>query len=285
MQVTGQDNNPDAANTDWLGLRAKVCVVTGGGSGIGEATARRFAAAGAKVAVLDRDAASAQRVAADIESAGGRALGLAADVADPEAIQEAAATVERALGRCSILVNNAGVQFPESLLTMDLAKWKRALDVNLTGALVCSQRFAHQMIGLGGGSIVHVGSITGSNPRAGGGAYSSSKAGIAMLARQLAVELGPHGIRSNTVAPGYILTPLSARNYQDPVIAEARTRMVPLGRIGTTQDVADLILFLASERASYLTGQEVLADGGLSQMLMSMAPRPAVPVSSAPQER
>lgn len=271
-----QDNNQTA---DWLGLRGKVCVVTGAGSGIGEETAKRFAAAGAKVAVLDRDTSAADRVAAEIAALGGRSVGLSADVADPEAIQNAASTVERTLGPCSILVNNAGVQFPEALLTMDLAKWKRALDVNLTGALVCSQRFAPQMVGQGGGSIVHIGSITGSHPRAGAGAYSASKAGIAMLARQLAVELGPHGIRSNTVAPGYIKTPLSARNYQDPAIADARTRMVPLGRIGRTQDVADLILFLASDRASYLTGQEVLADGGLSQVLMSMAPRPAVPIA------
>ena len=272
-----QDENQTAG---WLGLRGKVCVVTGAGSGIGEETAKRFAAEGAIVAVLDRDKPSADRVAAAIVASGGWAIGLAADVADPEAIQVAASMVERELGPCSILVNNAGVQYPEALLTMDLAKWKRALDVNLTGALVCSQRFAPHMIGQGGGSIVHVGSITGSHPRAGGGAYSASKAGIAMLARQLAVELGPHGIRSNTVAPGYIKTPLSAHNYQDPVIADARTRMVPLGRIGSTQDVADLILFLVSDRASYLTGQEVLADGGLSQVLMSMSPRPAVPVSS-----
>lgn len=271
-----QENNQTA---DWLGLRDKVCVVTGAGSGIGEETAKRFAAAGAKVAVVDRDKPAAGRVAAQIAASGGIAVGLAADVADAEAIQEAAAIVAHALGPCRILVNNAGVQYPEALLTMDLAKWKRALDVNLTGALVCSQHFAPHMIGQGGGSIVHVGSITGSHPRAGAGAYSASKAAIAMLARQLAVELGPHGIRSNTVAPGYIKTPLSARNYQDPAIADARTRMVPLGRIGSTQDVADLILFLASDRASYLTGQEVLADGGLSQVLMSMAPRPAVPVS------
>ncbi len=270
----------DNRNANWLGLSGRVCVVTGAGSGIGEETAKQFALAGAKVAVLDRDQASADRVAAEIEAEGGRALALAADVCDPDAITEAAAEVERKLGLCSILVNNAGVQFPEPLLTMDLAKWKRALDVNLTGALVCSQRFAPQMIRLGGGSIVHVGSITGNFPRAGGGAYSPSKAAIAMLARQLSVELGEHGIRSNTVAPGYIKTPLSARNYADPVIASARERMVPLGRIGSTQEMADVIMYLASDRASYLTGQTILADGGLGQMLMSIAPRPAVPVSS-----
>jgi len=104
----------------------------------------------------------------------------------------------------------------------------------------------------------------------------ASKAGIAMLARQLAVELGPYAIRCNTVSPGYIKTPLSARNYHDPEIAGARIRMVPLNRIGQTQDVADLILFLSSDRASYLTGQEVLVDGGLSQVLMNMAPRPGI---------
>ncbi len=270
----------DKQRQDWLGLSGRVCVVTGAGSGIGEETAKCFAAAGAKVAVLERDKDSAERVAAEIEAAGGRAIALPADVSDAEGIQEAAREVERTLGLCSILVNNAGVQYPEFLLGMDLSKWKRALDVNLTGALVCVQSFAPQMISLASGSIIHVGSITGTNPRPGGGAYSASKAGIAMLGRQLAVELGPHGIRSNTVAPGYIKTPLSARNYQDPEIASARKRMVPLARIGSTREVAEAILYLASDRASYLTGQTIQVDGGLSQMLMSMAPRPAVPVSS-----
>lgn len=266
----------EPAAAAWLGLAGKVCVVTGSGSGIGEETAKRFALAGARVAVLDRDRASAERVATEIQAAGGRALALAADVSDEQEIRQAAEQVERVLGLCNVLVNNAGVQFPEPLLRMDLAQWKRALDVNLTGALVCSQAFAPHMVQGGGGSIVHVGSVTGTHPRADGGAYSTSKAGVAMLARQLAVELGPHGIRSNTVAPGYIKTPLSARNYADPTIAVARQRMVPLGRIGSTQEVADLILFLASDRASYLTGQTVGADGGLSQVLLSMAPRPTL---------
>lgn len=265
------------ANFDWLGLAGRVCVVTGAGSGIGEETSRQFAAAGAKVAVLDMDQSAAERVVRDIELAGGCAIALAADVADPEAVQLVASKVESALGLCNVLVNNAGVQFPEALLTMELAKWKRAFDVNLTGSLLCSQQFGAQMVKQGRGAIVHLGSIAGANPRAGGGAYSPSKAAIAMLGRQLAVELGPHGIRSNTVAPGYIKTPLSARSYRDPEVAKARQRMVPLGRIGSPQDVAEVILFLASDRASFLTGQTVLLDGGMDQILMNMAPRPSVP--------
>jgi NAD(P)-dependent dehydrogenase (short-subunit alcohol dehydrogenase family) len=261
--------------TAWLGLAGQVCVVTGGGSGIGAGTARRFAAAGALVAILDRDLAGAQSVAAAIAVDGGRAIALEVDVVDINAVTQAALEVSSAFGSCSILVNNAGVQLAQSLMTLEIERWKGALDVNLTGAFACAQVFGSQMIAAAQrrGSIVNIGSITGETPRPDGGAYSASKAGIAMLSRQLAVELGRHGIRSNTVAPGFVRTPLSERTYQDPAVARGREDMVPLGRIGDVGEIADVVMFLASTRSAYITGQTIVVDGGLGQCLMGLVPR------------
>jgi NAD(P)-dependent dehydrogenase (short-subunit alcohol dehydrogenase family) len=265
----------DSRDAGWLGLAGKVCVVTGAGSGIGAETARRFAAAGSAVAVLDCDGHACEKVVAEIAAAGGRALAVQADVADEESVGKAALQVLAQLGSCSVLVNNAGVQYAQQLMEVDLAKWRRALDVNLTGALICAQAFARQMIDARqGGSIVNVGSITGTQPKANGGAYSPSKAALAMLSRQLAVALAEHGIRSNTVEPGFVRTPLSEYAYADPQLAQARNEMVPLGRAAATCDIAEVILYLASNRAAYVTGQALLVDGGLSQILMGLVPRP-----------
>lgn len=267
-----ESSNPSAG---WQGLQGRVCVVTGAASGIGEQAARTLAAGGALVALIDRDKAGVERAAAQIAATGARALGIAADVTDPAAINAAAAALRGELGPCAVLVNNAGVQIAEPLMHLDLDNWKRALDVNLTGALVCARAFAQQMIDSGrGGSIVNIGSITGSFPRPNGGAYSPSKAAIAMLSRQLALELAPYGIRSNTIEPGFIQTALSARIYSDPQVARAREQMVPLSRIGQGSDIADVIVFLASDQSGYVTGQTLGVDGGLSQALMALVPRP-----------
>ena len=162
----------------------------GRGSGTGAETARQFAAAGAWVAVVDRDAESAAAVAADIERKGGRALGVVADVAKADAVAAAAARTHKELGPCRVLVNNAAVRNREVLLDIDLEAWNRVLAVNLTGALVCTQAFAPQMIAAGnGGSIVHVASLLGHHPQIDSGAYSVSKAGLGMLSRVLALEL------------------------------------------------------------------------------------------------
>lgn len=268
----------NTSNAEWLGFTNKVCVVTGGGSGIGAETARRFAAMGASVAVLDLNQQAAATVAADIVAAGGKAIGIGADVSSPQAIHAAAAEVKLKLGLCDVLVNNAGIQLKAPLLEVDLDQWNRTLMVNLTGPLICVQAFAKHMIeSQRGGSIVNVGSICGTRPRPNGGAYSASKAGVDMLSKQLMLELAEYNIRSNLVAPGLIRTPLSEKSYQDPDIARKRKAMIPADRIGATQDVANMIIFLASERSSYVTGQTILVDGGLSETLMSLlhqAPSP-----------
>ncbi|MCC6196871.1 MAG: SDR family oxidoreductase [Burkholderiales bacterium] len=258
-----------------LGLEGWVCVVTGAGSGIGAETARELAAEGAWVAVVDRDGDSAARVAAEIARGGGRAIGVTADVGQVESVAAAAAQIEAALGPCRVLVNNAAVRHREELLGMGVEAWNAVLAVNLTGALVCTQAFVSQMIGAGrGGSIVHVSSILGHHPQIGAGAYSVAKAGLGMLSRVLSLELAPHGIRSNVVSPGFTRTPANEASYRDPETAAARARMIPAGRPATPADLAQVIVFLASDRAAYIDGQDVVVDGGVSNTLVGLVPRP-----------
>ena len=259
---------------EWLGLVGQVCVVTGAGSGIGAETARQFAAVGALVAVLDRDANAAAAVADDIARSGGRAIAVLADVGDAASIAAAAVRIHELLGPCRVLVNNAAVRHRESLVDFSLDAWNQVLAVNLTGAMVCAQTFAAQMIAAGqGGSMVHVSSIVGLHPQQLGAAYGVSKAGLDSLSRSLALELAPHRIRSNVVSPGLVITPANAESYRDPATAAARDRLIPTGRVASPEDLAPVILFLASDRAGYVDGQNIAVDGGFGNTLMSQVPR------------
>lgn len=258
----------------WLGLAGRVCVVTGAGSGIGAETARHLAAAGGWVALLDRDGDAVQAVATDIKRQGHRAIGVQADVVVQESVQAAAARVAQELGRCHVLVNNAAMRHRQALVDFDIEAWNRVLSVNLTGALLCTQAFSAQMIAAGkGGSIVHVSSIVGGNPQFDGGAYSASKAGLGSLSRSLALELAPHHIRSNVVSPGFVVTPANEASYRDPATLASRQAMIPLGRPALPVDIANVILFLASDRAAYVDGQDIHVDGGVGTTLMSRVQR------------
>jgi NAD(P)-dependent dehydrogenase (short-subunit alcohol dehydrogenase family) len=260
--------------TSWLGLEGRTCVVTGAGGGIGRATALAFAAVGARVVLLDRDKANltttAEQVAAQTDQ---EAVAVACDVSDGAGVEAAGKMAERAAGRCHILVNNAGILRPGSLADITLAQWNEIMSVNLTGYFLCAQVFGRQMRAGAGGSIVHIASIAASEPQGLSGAYSVSKAGVAMLSRLIALEWGP-AVRSNVVSPGLVETPLSQAFYQVEGVRERRSAMTTAKRIGRPQDIADAVLFLASDRASYVTGQDLIVDGGFSQMLMSLVPRP-----------
>jgi NAD(P)-dependent dehydrogenase (short-subunit alcohol dehydrogenase family) len=260
-------------NADWLGLHGRVCVVTGAGSGIGRAVAIGMAEAGASVVLLDKDGASCQATAEALRQTGAKTLAVTCDIADPQSVA-AAEQASRAIGPCDILVNNAGMLLAGSLATVSLDAWNRLLAVNLTGYLLCAQAFGKAMIERGRGAIVHTASIAGSNAQAFSGAYSVSKAGVLMLSRQLAVEWGPHGVRSNVLSPGLVRTPMSEGFYQAPGVAERRAAAIPLGRVGTPEDMAQVVLFLASDRAGFVNGQEIIVDGGFEHMLMSLVPRP-----------
>lgn len=263
-----------AGHFDWLGLKGRVCAVTGAGSGIGRETALQFAAAGANVVVVDRDHEACGAAVEEIEAQGGRALAMACDVSDGEAVQAAAHRTLAAFGRCDVLVNNAGVLRPGGLEILSLSDWNAMLQVNLTGSLLCAQAFGRPMLEQGAGAVVHVASIAGSHPQGLSGAYSATKAAVAMMSRQMAFEWGPRGVRSNVVSPGLVRTPLSEGFYAAPGVTERREAVVPLRRIGVPGDMASAVLFLASDRASYVTGQDIVVDGGFSQTLMSHVPRP-----------
>lgn len=259
---------------DWLGLAGTVCAVTGGGGGIGRAVAVTLAAAGARVAVLDRSEGPAQETAGEILAAGGTALALACDVSDRGSLQDAAARIADTLGPCGVLVNNAALLRPGPLADLPLEEWNALLAVNLTGCFLAAQVFGAGMRAMGRGSIVHIASIAADHPQGFSGAYSVSKAGVAMLSRQLALEWGPQGVRSNVVAPGMIQTPMTRSFYEAPGVMAARCAVVPTRRIGQPQDIADAVAFLASPRSSYVNGEEVTVDGGFTRGLMNLIPRP-----------
>ncbi|OZD13063.1 SDR family oxidoreductase [Rhodococcus sp. 06-156-3C] len=254
----------------WLDLAGRTAVVTGAGGGIGHGAALELARAGVRTFVIDLDADSAASSAAAIQDATGvESVSFACDTRDETKLAEAGRALTEQFGDADILVNNAGVVGRGSLLDVDMNDWQRVLDVNLSGYLLCVREFGRSMVRRGSGSIVHVSSICGINPAKGMGAYSASKAAVAMLNRQLALELAPSGVRSNAVAPGLIRTPLSEATYRDDAARSARERSVPLARIGTPQDIANTVVWLSSPRSSYVTGQEILVDGGVDQTLMS----------------
>ena len=264
----------EQTSSDWLGLSGRVCVVTGGGGGIGRAVALGLARAGAKVAAIDLDERGLDVTRTELLEISSGHVVARCDTSSADSVAAVSATIEKALGPCGVLVNTAAVLRPGGLETLSLAEWNAVLSVNLTGYFLCAQTFGRQMRQLGRGSLIHVASISGSHAQGQSGAYSVSKAGVIMLSRQLASEWGPRGIRSNVVSPGMVITPMSQSFYDTPGVTERRSAVVPLRRVGMPKDIADAILFLASDRSSYVNGDEITVDGGYANMLMNLVPRP-----------
>ena len=255
-------------------LDGQTCAVTGASGGIGRAIALAMARAGGRLSLLDRDEAGLGETLRLVQQAGADARAIPCDVSDPASVAAAAQASTEAFGPCGVLVNNAGLLRPGPLATISLAEWNLLLSVNLTGYLLCAQQFGAQMRTRGGGAMVHIASIAAHHATGFSGAYSVAKAGIVMLSRQLATEWGSAAIRSNVVNPGMILTPLSQAFYDDPAITAARSAVIPAGRIGRPEDIAEAVLFLASPRSSYITGDEITVDGGFTRGIMGLIPRP-----------
>jgi len=250
-------------------LSGTVLLVTGAGSqiGIGRAIAIGAAERGAIVFANDVVAEDLELTVDQVRAAGGEVTGHVADVADPEAVQEMVAKAEGAYGRVDILVNNAGIARRASFVELAEAEFRRTLDVNLGGTYNCSRAVAVGMIGRRSGSIVNVSSVMG-HPWGWSEHvhYSASKAAIEGLTRALAVELGPFGIRVNAVAPGFVETAQSTSREHSvgPEGLRLAEPYIPLRRIAQPPEIADAVLFLASDAARYVTGQVLLVDGGIT---------------------
>ncbi|MGA2604855.1 MAG: 3-oxoacyl-[acyl-carrier-protein] reductase [Verrucomicrobiia bacterium] len=243
-------------------LENRVAVVTGAGRGIGEAIARRLAGEGAVVAVCDVMLENAQQVAASLTRSGTKAGAYAVNVTDSKQVAEVCDKIVADFGRVDILVNNAGITRDGLLLRMSDEDWDAVLGVNLKGAFLFTRTLSRTMLKQRSGVIVNIASIVGIMGNAGQANYSASKAGLIGFTKTVAKELASRGIRSNAVAPGFIQTPMT-----DKLSAEAKkmqTDFIALKRLGLPEDVANVVLFLASDLSSYVTGQVIAVDGGLA---------------------
>ncbi|MEY9706407.1 SDR family NAD(P)-dependent oxidoreductase [Bradyrhizobium diazoefficiens] len=253
-------------------LTERVCLVSGGAKGIGLAIASRLAEAGGQIAILDLDDTGGEQAASDLGAAGASVQFVQGDVSKPADVARVVERVEKLWGPVDILVNNAGIYPIIPTLACDETQWARVIDVNLKGVFLLARAAAGRMVETGrAGAIVNIASINAFRPLPGLAAYSSAKAGIAMLTRSLALEFGRFGIRVNSISPGGIETPggrdanravADAFGITSEQVTAGYVSRVPLGRMGRADDVALVALFLVSPAAAYLTGTDVVVDGG-----------------------
>jgi meso-butanediol dehydrogenase / (S,S)-butanediol dehydrogenase / diacetyl reductase len=241
-------------------FRDRVVAVTGSGSGIGRVMAMKFAAEGAKVAVIDWKGELAEAVAAEI---GSSAHAIRADVSSGADVKTMVADIASALGPVDVLVNNAAIADGDDVLKIDEPTWERDVDVVLKSVFLCSQAVLPSMVERKRGVIVNIASVNGLSAL-GNEAYSAAKAGVINLTQGIAVRYGHHGIRCNAIAPGTIRTPIwQDRIDRDPVVFQRLVKWYPLGRVGEPEDIANAAMFLASDDAAWITGTVLTVDGGL----------------------
>ena len=239
------------------GLTGKRILITGGAGGIGSATAQRFIEEGARVAIIDRDDAASQRLRKALPAL---EVVLSADVADPDSVAQAFEMLDRHFSGLDVLINNAGISLRHAFKDITPAEWRSVLDTNLNGVFYVAQQAARRMLAGGGGVILNMGSTNGLTGYHYYADYNASKAGVIELTRSMALELAPT-IRVNAVCPGFIMTPMQEAEYTHEM-RQAFEAKVPLWRLGSPADVAALFAFLASDEATFITGQYFVIDGG-----------------------
>ena len=237
-------------------------VVTGGGRGLGRAIAAGFAEAGAKVAIIGRDAATLDATAREIK---GDVVAYAADVTNEAMLEQAAERIWQELGPVGTLVNNAGINpWFRSAENVAMHEWRAIIDVNLTATFHCCQLFGRRMLQQGRGSIIGISSVAGHVGLARSAAYNATKGGLELLTKSLAIDWAGRGVRVNTVAPGYFETDLTAQLQQNEQLSGKVVAHTPMGRFGKPEEVVGACLYLASPSASYVTGQSLRVDGGFT---------------------
>ncbi|NMO18472.1 SDR family oxidoreductase [Pyxidicoccus fallax] len=244
--MTGGDN-----------LQGRRVVLTGGASGIGRVSAAAFVRAGSRVAILDRDEAALAEVVREL---GPSVRGIPTDVSEPESLAAAFQRVDRELGGVDVLIANAGISVRRPFLDISPQEWRKVMAVNLDGVFFCAREAAARMMAADGGVLLLMGSTNGLAGYPYYASYNASKAGVIELARSLAIELAPK-VRVNAICPGYVMTPMQEREYT-PAMLEKVNAKIPLKRHARPEEIADLFLFLASDRARYIHGQALVIDGG-----------------------
>jgi NAD(P)-dependent dehydrogenase (short-subunit alcohol dehydrogenase family) len=244
-------------------LIGKHAVITGGGSGIGAATASLFAAEGAHVAILDYDLPRAVEVVTQIRESGRDAVAWPCDVANETQVRDSVGLAAQHFGAIDILFNSAGIAIRRTVSDTETEDWDRVMDTNLRGSFLCS-RFCLEHFPAEGGSIIHVSSVTGIFGVRSRAAYSASKGALVALTRNMAIDLAERNIRVNCVCPGFVRTPMARALLDDVVRRDRLVGMHPLGRLGEPEDIARAVLFLASDEARWITGISMPVDGGFS---------------------
>jgi NAD(P)-dependent dehydrogenase (short-subunit alcohol dehydrogenase family) len=243
-------------------LTDRVAVVTGGATGIGRACCLALAAEGADVVVVDIQAEAAAEVSSQVRSRGRAPLVQVCDVSDPDQVSAMVRAAIERFGHIDVLVNGAIRRAGGPLEALSLSAWDSLMNVGLRGYFIVGQAVGREMITRRSGVIVNLASTGGHTPYPGAGAYSPCKAAVIMLTRCFAVEWAQYGVRACSISPGMIRTPMTDHIYQDPEQLRGRSAAAPLGRIGTAEEIARVAVFLASDDASYITGEDVLVDGG-----------------------
>lgn len=249
--------------TDIFRLDGKVAMITGGSKGLGLAMAHALAGVGADIAINSRNAAEAEAAAAEVtEKHGRRALGVAADVTQPDEINRFVDRVVNELGSVDILITNAGVNVRLPTTELPLEEWQRVIDINLTGPFLCSQAVIPHMIKKGWGRVIHVSSIMGLVGLAARPPYTASKGGIVLLTKTQALELAQQGVTVNAICPGPFGTEMNRPLLDDPEKYQAFVSKIPMGRWGEMDELDGAVIFLASQTSSFMTGTTLTVDGG-----------------------